>query len=554
MRLLIRRPRVLAIGLLAGLVAVIWLAALSIDEPARRYMEREINRRLTGYAVSVGALHIHPWTVSLELVDSAISQDANPDPPVARIRSLAATIQWRALLHGKVVADVTFDQPSMYVNLKNLRAEAVSDVPLKSRGWQRALEAVTLDLKIDRLRVREGDLTYVDPAGPFRPLRLSRVNATAENIRNIRSKDRVYPSEVHVEGVVFDAGTLWLDGQADFLAEPQAAIKGALRLDRVELDYFKPITSRFNLSVTKGRLSLAGNVEYAPTITSLVLDRVAVRGAHLEYLHAPATAQAEQARARQTAEAAKRVANEPAMELRINRLEVTKSTFALVNRVASPEYRVDLSDMDLTVDNLSNQRLEGVAAARLRGRFMGSGAAQATIALRPSEGKGGADIDLSARIEGADMARMNNFVRNYGGFNVAGGEMSVYTELKVTNGAVTGYVKPLFRDVKVGTPPGEPEPGKTFGQRLYQGAIGLAGKILKNRPRGEVATVVTISGQAGQPVYSMWEVVGHLLQNAFIKAILPGFDPERKQKLEQKSAEETGSQAAHRSASAPPDS
>ncbi len=136
------------------------------------------------------------------------------------------------------------------------------------------------------------------------------------------------------------------------------------------------------------------------------------------------------------------------------------------------------------------------------------------------------------------MARMNDFVHNYGGVNVAAGELSVFTELKVTNGAITGYVKPLFRDVKMGTPPGEPKMSKTLGQRMYQGALGIAAKILKNRPRGEVATVVTISGRTDQPVYSMWAVVGHLLENAFVKAILPGFDPERKQKLEQSS--ETG--------------
>jgi len=117
-------------------------------------------------------------------------------------------------------------------------------------------------------------------------------------------------------------------------------------------------------------------------------------------------------------------------------------------------------------------------------------------------------------------------------------ELSVFTELRVTNGAITGYVKPLFRDVKMGTPPGEPKASKTLGQRMYQGTLGIAAKILKNRPRGEVATVVTISGRTDQPVYSMWAVVGHLLENAFVKAILPGFDPERKQKLEQSS--ETG--------------
>ena len=47
--------------------------------------------------------------------------------------------------------------------------------------------------------------------------------------------------------------------------------------------------------------------------------------------------------------------------------------------------------------------------------------------------------------------------------------------------------------------------------------------------------MVTISGRTDQLHFSMWEVVGGLLQNAFFKAILPGFDPERKSKLEQAS-------------------
>ena len=60
--------------------------------------------------------------------------------------------------------------------------------------------------------------------------------------------------------------------------------------------------------------------------------------------------------------------------------------------------------------------------------------------------------------------------------------------------------------------------------------VGIAAKILKNRPRGEVVTVVTISGRADQLQYSNWEIVGRLLKNAFFKAILPGFDPKRSPK------------------------
>src|SRR6266566_231303 len=88
---------------------------------------------------------------------------------------------------------------------------------------------------------------------------------------------------------------------------------------------WKPLSSTLESSgstVTKGTLSLAGDVEYAPTITKLALDKVAVQGVHLEYIHKPGTAQVEQARKDQTVKAAKQVADQPDIELRINRVEV----------------------------------------------------------------------------------------------------------------------------------------------------------------------------------------------------------------------------------------
>jgi hypothetical protein len=72
-----------------------------------------------------------------------------------------------------------------------------------------------------------------------------------------------------------------------------------------------------------------------------------------------------------------------------------------------------------------------------------------------------------------------------------------------------------------------------LGRRLYEGTVGVAMKILKNHPRGEVATVVTISGRLDQPQFSKWQMIGHLLQNAFIKAILPGFDTKRSPNADQ---------------------
>ena len=519
----IRRRWLWLFGTLGLLSVLTYGIARSMDEPVRRYLEREVNHRLTGYTVQIRVLRVHPWIGSVELYDAAIVQDANPDPPVAHIARLITRVDWRALFHRRLVADITFDQPTIYLNLKNVRTEAASDVALKDRGWQQALEALAFDLKINRLRVREGDVTYVDQ-GPFRPLHLNRLNLKADNIRNVRSQAGVYPSDIHLEGVVFDTGSVWLDGRADFLAEPHVSVAAALRLDQVALDYFKPITSRYNLSVDKGSLSLAGAVEYAPQLTRLVLDRVLVQGVALEYRHQSRTADLEQARAQQTAQAAKQVAGKSDTQLRIDRLDVENSTFGFLNQAATPAYRLVLTDTNLTLQHLSNQRQDGRASVRLQGQLMGSGAADVAATLQPQTGS--ADMDLTAQIERADLVRLRELVRAYGGFDIAAGEFSMYSELQVKNGAISGYVKPLFRGIEVGSEP-EVAAEKGLRHRLYEGMVGIAAKILKNRPRAEVATVVPISGRIDRPQVGRWETVGGLLQNAFLKAIHPGYEPQR---------------------------
>ncbi|PYM30645.1 MAG: hypothetical protein DMD80_03340 [Candidatus Rokuibacteriota bacterium] len=57
----------------------------------------------------------------------------------------------------------------------------------------------------------------------------------------------------------------------------------------------------------------------------------------------------------------------------------------------------------------------------------------------------------------------------------------------------------------------------------------MASKILENHPRREVATKADISGPLDSPRTSTWQVLVRLVENAFIKAILPGFEREAAQ-------------------------
>lgn len=119
---------------------------------------------------------------------------------------------------------------------------------------------------------------------------------------------------------------------------------------------------------------------------------------------------------------------------------------------------------------------------------------------------------------------MNDLLRAYGKLDVAGGAFSVYSEVTVDRGKITGYVKPLVKDVKVFDP--QQDEKKPVLKRLYEKIAGGLSHLLENRPREGVATVVDISGSVEDPDTSLWQVIVRLVGNAFVEAILPGFDRE----------------------------
>ena len=86
------------------------------------------------------------------------------------------------------------------------------------------------------------------------------------------------------------------------------------------------------------------------------------------------------------------------------------------------------------------------------------------------------------------------------------------------------YVKPLFTDVKVYD--SQKDAKKTILHQPYELAIGGAAKLLKNRSTQQVATKVDISGPVNTPNLSTWQAIGQFLANAFVNAIVPGFDRE----------------------------
>jgi Domain of Unknown Function (DUF748) len=510
-----------------GLLWVLGLAVFALvllfvfsrfDEYLRRTLEAKINQHLKGYTATLGHAHLSPFGLSLTLQQAVIRQQANPEPPVADIPRLKTSVEWRQILTGHLVADAVFDQPRIHVNLPQLRQEARDQVSLKDRGWQQALESI-YPLKFNHIEMRDGNVVYIDE-DPKHPFQVSHLSLSASNIRNIQSRDRVYPSTLHAEGVIFDTGRGVVDGNADFLAEPFPGVHVVYGAQNIPLDRLQSIGAKANLTVSGGIVSSHGEVEYGPKHREARIADATIRGLRLDYIHTAATAPAEKARGREVKKVAEN--QQPGMPVHIDRFHVVDGRVGLVNKASDHPFRFFVTNADLDVTKLSSGFQDGPATARLTGRFMGSGSVHGTAHFRADNN--GPDFDLALAVENASLPALNDLLRDYGKLDVAAGTFSVYSEMKVRNGYLKGYVKPLFKDIKVYDP--QQDKDKPVLRKLYEKVVGGLSHVLKNRPREQVATVADLSGPVTGPKTNIWEIVGNLVRNAFVKAILPGFDRE----------------------------
>jgi hypothetical protein len=496
------------------------VVAFFLDEPLRRMTEREMNRKMKGYTAHIRKLDFHPIGFAIDFYDVQLVQNANPDPPVMRIERLTASVQWRALVHRKLVADFKLVKPIIYVDKSHFETELKDPTPVKDHGWQDALQAM-YPLKINEFRIVDGEATYVESVRA-RPLRVTKIQVAARDIRNVRSAEGEYPSPLRFDAVVFDRGQVQVNGKADFLLEPYAGVKGHVEIRDMPLDYFAPVAARANVTVKRGTLTGRGDVEYSPKIATVWLEQLRVDGLAADYHYMKVDAAAHKEVVKEGAQAAQKVSNARDVVLHVDDIRVVNANVGFVNKNTNPEYRVFIDEMNLTLRKFSNQRDEGYGHATLTGRFLGSGATTVDATFRP-ETKG-PDFAVDAKIENTDMRKMNDLLRAHAKVDVVSGVFSVFSEFHVHDSRIDGYVKPLFRDLKVYGK--EKDEDKTFGQKVKAKAIDVAAKILKNRPRKEIATKADISGPLDSPQTNAWQILVRLVQNAFIKAILPGFERE----------------------------
>ena len=190
-------------------------------------------------------------------------------------------------------------------------------------------------------------------------------------------------------------------------------------------------------------------------------------------------------------------------------------------KATSPDYLVFMTDVNLEMENFSNQPQEGMGHMKLTGQFMGSGLTTVVGSFRPE--KPSPDFDLHVRIVKTEVESLNKLLFAYGRIETNRGVFAFLSDLSVKDDRIQGYVKPFLKDVEVYDPEGDRDKATT--KKLYEAVINGVLDIFRNPTTGQVATESDVSGPVENPKADTWQIIGKVIENTFFfKAILPGFE------------------------------
>jgi hypothetical protein len=505
-------------GIFATLLVALFIASFYLDGMIRTRTQAVMNQKLKGYHVALARAHLQLIGGRLTLNGLKIIQQAHPHPAVADIPMIRFHIEWKELLSRRAVADVFVSEPKIHIDNNQLVSEKNDRIPLRQKGWQDALEAA-YPFKINRFTIEDGDVVYIqDALNP--PLHLAKLNFTTDNIRNIHAPNNVYPSRLHANLVIFGTGRATIDGHANYLEEPFPGARAQFTIKNVPLNAFDPEIRQINIVVSGGRLFSSGLIEYSPKIIRVQVDNASIDRVGVGYVHSPATRQAEAQRVKETGKQIEKQNNRAAVDISVREFDITHSSFSYTDKTKEPNYRMFFTDANIALRNLSNHQQQGSGDLTLHGKFMGSGDTNVSGDFLAS--KHGPAFNVKVAIQNTDLPSLNDILRAYGRFDVAAGQFSLFAELSIKDGDMNGYVKPMFANLQVYNY--QKDKNTDVLHQTKELLIGGASHLFKNSSTQRVATEVDLKGKLTSPDVSTWQAVVQVLHNAFIEAILPGFD------------------------------
>jgi len=208
------------------------------------------------------------------------------------------------------------------------------------------------------------------------------------------------------------------------------------------------------------------------------------------------------------------------LPITLDEVQIHDGRVTFRNFNSKPPVNMNATNVDASIYNLTNVvDKEGKRDARFEGKalLLGHAPLETTATFDPLSNF--EDFEFRLRAKDIELKRMNDFASAYGKFDFNAGHGDVVIEAKAEKAKVTGYIKPLLRDVDVFDWQQDVEnKNKGLFRSVWEALVGGTETVLKNQIKNQFATRVQLSGNVHQQNINGFEAFLQILRNGFVQA------------------------------------
>jgi len=126
------------------------------------------------------------------------------------------SIEWKSIFDGKIVSEIIMTSPEIIYVMEDQQTEGEKP---NADDWSKALTDL-VPVEINHFEVHDGKLAFVQTdADPNIDIHFDKLELTADNLRNVKSKSRTLPSPIVASATSIGNGKVSLKGDMNLIKE-----------------------------------------------------------------------------------------------------------------------------------------------------------------------------------------------------------------------------------------------------------------------------------------------------------------------------------------------
>ena len=244
-----------------AVIAILIIARLLLPVFVKKYVNNVL-ADIPGYYGHVEGIDISLIRGAYVIHDLYLNKvNAGSEVPFLNFEKTDISIEWKSLLKGKVVSEITMTHPEVIYVFEDQKEGVAEDPDIDD--WTKALtDLVPID--INNLEIVGGKVAFVEvTAEPTIDLHMNEVNLQATNLRNIVQEDRTLPSDLHATAVSIGNGKFTLNGKMN-LVKPIPDVDIGFSLEDASITALNDFTNHYaGIDFASGNFNIFSEIAIA---------------------------------------------------------------------------------------------------------------------------------------------------------------------------------------------------------------------------------------------------------------------------------------------------